>query len=66
MPYVIRGEGFILEDSEIGNEGKELEFETYEEALNALDLIQLPQRDAELEIIELTACEECHGQGGII
>ncbi|PEB52499.1 hypothetical protein COO03_12005 [Bacillus sp. AFS098217] len=66
MPFVIRGEGFILESCEIGQEGKELEFETYQEALNALDLIQLPQRDADLEILELTACEECHGQGGII
>lgn len=66
MAYVIRGEGFILESLEVGQEGKELEFETYQEALNALDSIQLPIRDAELEIIELTACEECHGQGGII
>lgn len=55
MPYVIRGEDFILEDTEVGNEGKEMEFETYEEAERARELLLegFPIKDAKLEIAEV-------------
>ncbi|WP_001117224.1 hypothetical protein [Bacillus cereus] len=53
MPFVIRGEGFILTDCEPGKEDKELEFETYEEAENTLELIQFPMRKPNAKIIEV-------------
>ncbi|WP_312498096.1 hypothetical protein [Bacillus luti] len=50
MPFVIRGEGFIL--TEPGEE-KELEFETYEEAERTLNLIQFPMHKPNAKIIEI-------------
>lgn len=53
MAFVIRGEGFILTDCEPGKEEKELEFDTYEEAEKALELIQLPMKKPHAKIIEI-------------
>ena len=52
MAFVIRGEGFILTDCELGEE-KELEFETYEEAERTLQLIQFPMHNPNAKIIEI-------------
>lgn len=53
MPFVIRGEGFILTDCEPGKEEQELEFETYDEAEKTLELIQFPMKKPNAKIIEI-------------
>ncbi|HDR4393277.1 TPA: hypothetical protein QCP61_005431 [Bacillus cereus] len=53
MAFVIRGEGFILTDCELGKEEQELEFETYVEAERTLQLIQFPMHNPNAKIIEI-------------
>ncbi|WP_176542223.1 hypothetical protein [Bacillus sp. AFS075034] len=55
MAFVIRGEGFILESCEIGQEGKEMTYDTREEAERDCELLQegFPHRGVKLEVVEI-------------